>query len=396
MSEGLFEAQWDEAREIVHGLAPRVDVETSDLASSVGRIVASDIHALGDMPPFAASRIDGWAVAGAGPWTVIGDITAGHSSDVTLSAGQCTHIATGAVLPTGATGCLKDEESFLDDNIVSAAHGAIEILVGGALPDQHDVRPSGYEARKGDVLVHRGTRITPGIIGVIAGGGHDNVSVYRQVTVDVLVFGDELLTSGPSRDGKVRDSLGPQLPAWIDQLGARLLHVTHVEDTLEAHTKAIKNSVADLIITTGGTAAGPVDHLHQAIVDCEGEFVIDAVMVRPGYHQLFAKLPGQFLLGLPGNPQSAVIGLLTLGDAFLRGSISVPLPELPTVEMAVNTKAPPREIRLALCTRNGGKAEPVEHLDSSMLRGFVTADGYALVPAGGAVAGDLVRWLNLP
>jgi molybdopterin molybdotransferase len=291
---------------------------------------------------------------------------------------------------------LKDEESFLDDNIVSAAHGAVGILVDGALPAQHDVRPSGYEAREGDVLVHRGTRITPGIIGVIAGGGHDNVLVYRQVTVDVLVFGDELLTSGPSRDGKVRDSLGPQLPAWINQLGARLLHVTHVEDTLEAHTKAIKNSVADLIITTGGTAAGPVDHLHQAIVDCDGEFVIDAVMVRPGYHQLFAKLPGQFLLGLPGNPQSAVIGLLTLGDAFLRGSVDVPLPELPTVEMAVNTKAPPREIRLALCTRNGGKAEPVEHLDSSMLRGFVTADGYALVPAGGAVAGDLVRWLNLP
>ncbi len=396
MSEGLFEAQWDEARSIVHGLAPRVDAETAALESAVGRIVAMDVLALGDMPPFAASRIDGWAVAGSGPWTVIGDVTAGHDSDVTLEPGQCTHIATGAVLPVGATGCLKDEESLLDDNIVAAAHGAVGILIDGALPDQHDVRPSGYEAREGDVLVRRGTRITPGIIGVIAGGGHDNVSVYRQVTVDVLVFGDELLTSGPSRDGKVRDSLGPQLPAWIHQLGARLLNVTHVEDTLEAHTNAIKNSVADLIITTGGTAAGPVDHLHQAIVDCDGEFVIDAVLVRPGYHQLFAKLPGQFLLGLPGNPQSAIIGILTLGDVFLRGAVDQPLPELPTVEMAGKAKAPPREIRLALCTLNDRQAQPVEHLDSSMLRGFVAADGYALVPAGGAEAGDLVRWLNLP
>ena len=396
MSEGLFEAQWDEARSIVHGLAPRVDSEMLDLEAAVGRVLARDVLALGDMPPFAASRIDGWAVAGPGPWTVIGDVTAGHDSDVSLEPGQCTHIATGAVLPVGATGCLKDEESLLEDNIVSATNGAVGILIDGALPEQHDVRPSGYEACVGDVLVQGGSRITPGIIGVIAGGGHDSVSVYRQITVDVLVFGDELLTSGPSRDGKVRDSLGPQLPAWIHQLGARLLNVTHVEDTLEAHTAAIRNSVADLIITTGGTAAGPVDHLHQAIIDCEGEFVIDAVLVRPGYHQLFAKLPGQFLLGLPGNPQSAIIGLLTLGDAFLKGAVDQPLPELPTVAMAVDAKAPPREIRLALCTRDGDTAMPVEHLDSSMLRGFVTAQGFALVPPRGARANDRVRWLNLP
>ncbi len=396
MSEGLFEAQWDEARSIVHELAPRKDIETVELESAVGRVLARDVLALGDMPPFAASRIDGWAVSGPGPWTVIGDVTAGHDSELTLLAGQCTHIATGAVLPVGATGCLKDEESLLEDNIVSPAHGALGILIDGALPDQHDVRPSGYEAHQGDVLISRGTRITPGIVGVIAGGGHDSVTVYQQITIDVLVFGDELLTSGPSRDGKVRDSLGPQLPAWINQLGARLLSVTHVEDTLEAHTAAIRNSVADLIITTGGTAAGPVDHLHQAIVDCDGEFVIDAVLVRPGYHQLFAKLPGQFLLGLPGNPQSAIIGLLTLGDAFLKGAVDQSMPELPTVAMAVDAKAPPREIRLALCTRDGDTAQPVEHLDSSMLRGFVTAQGFALVPAGGAKAGDRVRWLNLP
>ena len=396
MSEGLFEAQWDEARTIVHALAPRADVEVVSLTDAIGRVLATDILALGDMPPFAASRIDGWAVCGSGPWTVVGDITAGHDNEIELASGQCTHIATGAVLPDGTTGCLKDEESLLDDGIVSATHGALGILIDGALPDQHDVRPSGYEARRGDLLVAQGTRITPGIVGVIAGGGHDSVSVFRQVTVDVLVFGDELLTSGPSRDGKVRDSLGPQLPAWIDYLGARLLNVQHVQDTLEAHSHAIKNSIADIIVTTGGTAAGPVDHLHQALVDCGGEFVIDAVLVRPGYHQLFAKLPGQHLIGLPGNPQSAVIGLLTLGNAFLRGSYGQPLPDLPTIELAVDIKAPPREIRLALCTLSSNRAQPVEHLDSSMLRGFVAADGYALIPAGGAKAGTYVRWLNLP
>ncbi len=396
MVTSVFEAGWDEAREIVHSLAPMLDAESISVSESAYRVLAHDILALGDMPPFAASRIDGWAVCGQGPWTAVGDITAGHDSTISLSEGQCSHIATGAVLPTGATACLKDEESLNEDGVVAATHGAVGILVDGALPHFHDVRPSGYEAAKGDVLVAHGTTITPGIIGVIAAAGYDTVEVFRTLTVDILIFGDELLNDGPSRDGKVRDSLGPQLPAWIKQLGATVLTVRHVEDTLGAHTRAIRETTADLIVTTGGTAAGPVDHLHQAIIDCDGDFVIDAVLVRPGYHQLFAQLPNQFLLGLPGNPQSAVIGLLTLATAFINGSHGVALPELATYPVAGDIKGPPRETRLALCTLRDRTLSPVEYLDSSMLRGFVDADGFALIPPGGAQAGDLVRWLNLP
>ena len=392
-----FEVTWEQARQLAHKSAVPTAPINLPLSDAAGHVLAEDVLALGDMPPFAASRIDGWAVSGPGPWKRVGDALAGHEFVERLAAGECVHIATGAVMPEGATASLKDEESQIDGEKVIAIDGAAGLLdESGALPYFHDVRPSGYEAKVGEVLIPKGTKLTPAIIGVAAAGGHDQLTVFKKIVVDVLIFGDELLSSGPSRDGKVRDSLGPQLPLWIDYIGAELNQVTLVADTLEDHFDAISKSKADLIVTTGGTAAGPVDHLHNAIVDAGGNFIIDAVLVRPGYHQLMAQIGEQHLIGLPGNPQSAVIGLLSLAVPFIAGANGQPLPELETCELSADLKGPAREVRLALCSLESNVASPLEHLDSSMLRGFVKADGYAVLPPGGAVSGQHVPWLNLP
>ena len=392
-----FEVTWQQARELAHQAANLAGTISLPIAQAGGFVLAADVSALGDMPPFAASRIDGWAVSGPGPWTRVGDALAGHEFIAKLNAGECVHIATGAVMPEGATAALKDEESSVAQQTVSAIAGAAGILdSAGALPYFHDVRPSGYEAKTGDVLIPKGTKLTPAIIGVAAAGGNDQVTVIKKLVVDVLIFGDELLTDGPSRDGKVRDSLGPQLPLWIDHIGAELNEVRHVADTLPDHFAAISNSKADLIITTGGTAAGPVDHLHNAIVDAGGEFIIDAVLVRPGYHQLMARIGNQFLIGLPGNPQSAVIGLLSLATSLIAGTTGNALPQLQERVLGTGLKGPAREVRLVLCSESGNTVTPLEHLDSSMLRGFVKADGYAVLPVGGAESGQIVQWLDLP
>ena len=392
-----FEVTWQQARELAHQAANLAGTISLPIAQAGGFVLAADVSALGDMPPFAASRIDGWAVSGPGPWTQVGDALAGHEFIAKLNAGECVHIATGAVMPEGATAALKDEESSVAQQTVSAIAGAAGILDSdGALPYFHDVRPSGYEAKTGDVLIPKGTKLTPAIIGVAAAGGNDQVTVIKKLVVDVLIFGDELLTDGPSRDGKVRDSLGPQLPLWIDHIGAELNEVRHVADTLPDHFAAISNSQADLIITTGGTAAGPVDHLHNAIVDAGGEFIIDAVLVRPGYHQLMARIGNQFLIGLPGNPQSAVIGLLSLATSLIAGTTGNALPQLQERVLGTGLKGPAREVRLVLCSESGNTVTPLEHLDSSMLRGFVKADGYAVLPVGGAESGQIVQWLDLP
>ena len=392
-----FEVTWQQARELAHQAANLAGTISLPIAQAGGFVLAADVSALGDMPPFAASRIDGWAVSGPGPWTRVGDALAGHEFISKLNTGECVHIATGAVMPEGATAALKDEESSVAQQTVSAIAGAAGILDSdGALPYFHDVRPSGYEAKTGDVLIPKGTKLTPAIIGVAAAGGNDQVTVIKKLVVDVLIFGDELLTDGPSRDGKVRDSLGPQLPLWIDHIGAELNEVRHVADTLPDHFAAISNSQADLIITTGGTAAGPVDHLHNAIVDAGGEFIIDAVLVRPGYHQLMARIGNQFLIGLPGNPQSAVIGLLSLATSLIAGTTGNALPQLQERVLGTGLKGPAREVRLVLCSESGNTVTPLEHLDSSMLRGFVKADGYAVLPVGGAESGQIVQWLDLP
>lgn len=392
-----FEVSWHEARKLAHQAGNMTSTISLKLEQAGGFVLATDIVALGDMPPFAASRIDGWAVSGPGPWTRVGDALAGHEFVSQLNPGECVHIATGAVMPEGATAALKDEESSVAEQTVSAVAGAAGILDSeGALPFFHDVRPSGYEAKSGDVLIPKGTKLTPAIIGVAAAGGHDEVTVFKKLVVDVLIFGDELLTDGPSREGKVRDSLGPQLPLWISHIGAELNEVRHIADTLPDHFAAITNSKADLIITTGGTAAGPVDHLHNAIVDAGGEFIIDAVLVRPGYHQLMARIGKQFLIGLPGNPQSAVIGLLSLATSLIAGSTGNALPQLQERVLVTGLKGPAREVRLVLCSESGNSVTPLEHLDSSMLRGFVKADGYAVLPAGGAKSGQIVQWLDLP
>lgn len=392
-----FEVTWEQARQLAHQSADLASEVTLPLNEAAGHVLSQDVLALGDMPPFAASRIDGWAVSGPGPWKRVGDALAGHEFVESLATGECVHIATGAVMPNGATAALKDEESQVDGLSVIAIDGAAGLLdASGALPYFHDVRPSGYEAKADEVLIPKGTKLTPAIIGVAAAGGHDELVVHRKLAVDVLVFGDELLTSGPSREGKVRDSLGPQLPLWIDYIGAELKQVKLVADTLEDHFEAISKSTADLIVTTGGTAAGPVDHLHNAIVDASGNFIIDAVLVRPGYHQLMAKIGTQHLIGLPGNPQSAVIGLLSLAVPFIAGANGQPIPELESCQISTALKGPAREVRLTLCTRENNIATPLEHLDSSMLRGFVKADGYAVLPPGGAESGQIVPWLNLP
>lgn len=392
-----FEVSWQQARELAHNAATISEVIQVQLPQAGGMVLADNICALGDMPPFAASRIDGWAVSGPGPWQRVGDALAGHEFVTKLNSGECVHTATGAVMPEGATAALKDEESRLEDAFVYAIEGAAGLLdQEGALPYFHDVRPSGYEAKLGEVLIPSGTKLTPAIIGVAAGAGHDVLPVFKKIVVDVLIFGDELLLTGPSRDGKVRDSLGPQLPLWIDELGAQLNAVTHVADTLADHVAAISNSSADLIITTGGTASGPVDHLHNAIVDVGGEFLIDAVLVRPGYHQLMARIGEQILIGLPGNPQSAVIGLLTLAVPLISGANAKPLADLELRKIMSDMNGPHREARLVLCTQEAGAIKPIEYLDSSMLRGFVSATGYAVLPPGGAKSGEQIQWITLP
>jgi molybdopterin molybdotransferase len=390
---------WDRARTLAYeaGRAAAGPAEVISLAEADGRTLAEPLRALTDLPAFPTSSIDGWAVRGSAPWRPVGRILAGGVAPPLEADGTCVEIATGAMVPVGAEALVRVEESTKD------ADGR----VSGVPRDLPEWRLPGEEAHKDEVLLAAGAAIDPAVIGVAATCGYEALTVRAVPRAAVLVFGDELLTAGTPGAGRVRDSLGPQVPGWLRRYGATVGSVgPPVRDTLAAHIKAVRGALAtaDLVCTTGGTMHGPVDHLHPALADLGADYVVNTVAVRPGFPMLLARVPGadgrfRFLAGLPGNPQSAVIALITLVAPLLAGLQGREL--APLARVTVTTPVPGRgsftHLALARLDRDARAATPVGHVGSAMLRGLSNAHGFAVVrPDTAAGAGDEVPFLPLP
>ncbi len=383
----LVSRSWDEARRAAHGAGTPLGTETLALCAADRRTLASDVRAATDLPPFLSSAMDGWAVCGSGPWVLDGAVLAGSAPIARLLPGHAVGIATGAAVPAGAIAVVRREDGAVRDGLLHAE----------VVPGRH-LRPAGEEATEGSLLIAAGSILGPAHLGLAAAAGADTVDLLRRPTARVLVLGDELLDRGTPGDGRVRDALGPQVPAWLERLGVDCVGVTHVQDTLAALLAALDSADdVDLVVTTGGTAAGPADHVHHAIAALSGALVVDSVAVRPGHPMLLATLPGRRLLvGLPGNPQAAVAALLTLGGPLVASLLGRPLPVLGAAISPADVSAPPHATRLVLAALGPDGAEPTTHHGSGMLRGLAVADGYLVVPPGGSVAGQPLRWLPLP
>jgi molybdopterin molybdotransferase len=369
---------WDEA----HAAAYRAGADAARPASEVplaeadGLTLATPLVTRTDLPAFATSSVDGWAVRGSAPWRVVGRVLAGYTAEPLTDDGSCVEIATGAMVPAGTEAIVRVEESGRDG----------ELVTGRPRPDP-EWRTPGEEATLGEELLPAGTPVTPAVIGLAASCGYDAVPVRPAPRAAVLVFGDELLTSGPPGAGRVRDALGPQIPAWLRRLGAVVdPAVGPVKDTLDAHVDAIRSALergVDLVCTTGGTMAGPVDHLHPALAKLGGSYVVNTVAVRPGFPMLLAALPdGKFLAGLPGNPQSAIVALMSLVAPLLAGLQGRPASALPQVTLGAPIAGRGSYTHLALVRLEDGLGYPVSHVGSSMLRGLAHSVGFAVVAPG--------------
>ncbi|MEV4712073.1 molybdopterin molybdotransferase MoeA [Micromonospora sp. NPDC049374] len=392
---------WAQARSRVHaaGLAAALPAVERPLAETDGHTLAEPLTPRTDLPAFPTSSVDGWAVRGAGPWRVVGRVLAGGAPAPLTEDGTTVEIATGAMVPTGASAVLRVEES----------RRTPEGLVDGVPRAAPEWRQPGEEATAGEELLPAGTPVDPAVIGLAASCGHDTLRVRRQPRAALLVFGDELLTAGPPGGGRVRDALGPAVPGWLRRYGCRMDPngvVGPVADTLPAHVAALRAALdtADLVCTTGGTMHGPVDHLHPALATLGADYVINTVAVRPGFPMLLARLVGadgqvRFVAGLPGNPQSAVIALVSLVAPLLAGLAGRSLPTLPHAVLAepVAGRGDHTHLALVRLDRAAGTAHPVRHVGSAMLRGLATADGFAVISPGttGSV-GDQVPIVPLP
>ncbi|GAA3449287.1 molybdopterin molybdotransferase MoeA [Dactylosporangium matsuzakiense] len=384
---------WTAAREAVFTAAqsriPKAS-ESVPLAEADGRTLAEPLVTLTDLPAFPTSSVDGWAARGPAPWRIAGRVLAGDTAAPLTEDGTCVEIATGGMVPAGTTVVVRIEDSSTTDGLVSGEPRK--------LPDW---RRQGEEAAAGEELLAAGTPVTPGVIGLAASCGYDTLACRALPKAAVLVFGDELLTAGPPGQGRVRDALGPSVPSWLRRAGASVAAARGpVADTLDAHVAALQEAVdsgAQLICTTGGTMHGPVDHLHPALAELGARYVVNTVAVRPGFPMLVAQLPGgQFVAGLPGNPQSTFVALVSLVLPLLAGLAGRQRPELSTVTLGADVPGRGDFTHLALVTLVGGRAHPVGHVGSAMLRGLAGSVGFAVIPPGGeGHAGDVAQLVPL-
>jgi molybdopterin molybdotransferase len=360
------------------------------LEDALGLVLTAPLTALTDLPPFDTSAMDGWAVAGPGPWQVRDDgVLAGDAEPAPLADGEAASIATGARIPRDTTAVLRTEHGRLDQ--------AGRLHPQRATGHGQDIRPRGQECRSGDQLLPAGTPVTPPVLGLAAAAGYDTLGVSPRPRVEVLVLGDELLTRGRPRDGLIRDALGPMLPPWLRVLGAEVTSVRRLGDDAGALREAVTGSDADLIVTTGGTAAGPVDHVHPILREAGAELLVDGVQVRPGHPMLLARLAGgRHLVGLPGNPLAAVSGLLTLAQPLLRALGEHPAPEPYALPLAEGVQGHPRDTRLVPVVLRADRAHPLHYTGPAMLRGMAAADALAVIPPGGLRAGEASELLDLP
>jgi molybdopterin molybdotransferase len=382
----IQEAHWEQARSEAYGSWKKLPAEKISIDACLDRTLAKDALALVELPTYPTSAMDGYAVAGKGPWKIVGEVKAGAPMKGALKDKTAVKIATGSVIPENTFGIIRWEVATVDGDELS-----------GEVKQGQDIRPEGLESKQGDVLAAAGTVLNPGLIGLLAAAGHDALAVVRKPRATIILLGDEIVLDGLPHDGLVRDALGPQLPGWLHRLGVEVIATEYVSDELElvekAFAAATKNS--DIIFTTGGTADGPRDHVHAAIAALKGELIIDRVKVRPGHPMLLAHINKTPLVGLPGNPQSAIVALLTLGQPVIDALMGRKETELNQIVTGDDIDVPEGFTRLVLGNVVDGWFEMGEYLGSAMLRGLAHSTGFGVADKS-MEEGEMIAWLPLP
>ena len=372
---------WGQARQFAYDAGGPLGSEVVALAEALGRILAEPVVALVDLPGVDTVAMDGWAVCGPGPWSVLGASPAGAPRSA-LGPGEAVEVATGSQRPVGATGVVRAEDGALVGQQLSGRSG------------DGDVRLRGEQCQAGEVVLVAGIALRPPGLGLAAAVGTDTVTVRRRPRVAAVILGDEIVATGVPAAGQVRDALGPQLVGWVTALGGEFLGRAAVPDDLPSTCTAL-GVAAEVVVVTGGTSAGRGDYLRAALAACGASSVVDGVEVRPGRPMLLHRLPsGTLVIGLPGNPLAAIVALVTLLGPVLDGCLGRALPnppELPAPPMGELTLPLGHRTTAVPCACRNGALTPVDHQGTAMLRGVAHADGLLITHPDGAA-----QWLAFP
>jgi len=371
----------DEAKAFVLAGVKPAGIEKVALEAAHGRVLALDLHARHDQPPFAASAMDGYAVNSKGvssgsQFRLIGTAAAGHPFRGRVEKGQAVRIFTGAVVPPGADAVLIQENTSVEAGFVTST---------AAVEKGRHVRPRGLDFSKGQLLLKAGQRLSSRDIGLAAAMNHASLRVRQRPIAAILGTGDELVSPGRRlREGQIASSNNPALVAFVRWAGGDAIDLGNVPDDQQRIRMAIRRAdSADILVITGGASVGDHD-LVKASLEAEGtKLAFWKIAMRPGKPLMFARNRGLRILGLPGNPVSSLICARIFLKPLIDRFLGSPEPDIPlNATLALPMAANDQRQEYARGRLDHGKdggliATPYVTQDSSMLR--LLADANCLI-----------------
>ena len=394
----------DEARRLMLAAVAPLAGERVALADAVGRTLRSAVRATRAQPPFAASSMDGWAIRDTEldpkiRLAIVGESAAGAAFDGVLSRGQAVRISTGAPLPADADRVVPQEAVDREGAWVSMTRAHTD--------DSRFIRPAGLDFVAGEMLLKTGVRLDPWSIALAAAAGLPELEVSRRAQVRVVTLGDELVRPGASPGpNQIFDAAADALCALIVAWGGEVRRTGPVADDRVALADALASMGEDLLVTVGGASVGDHDLVKPVLGQAGLVLSVEGINVRPGRPTWFGVMPeGRRVLGLPGNPASALVCATLFLEPLLNALHGVRDPGLVWRSARLAIPLPqngPREhyLRATLRSDPDGAwlAEPFEDQDSSRLVIFAGANGLVrrLPGADAAPQGEVVQVLTLP
>lgn len=366
--------------------------ERSSLTEAVGRVLAEEVLADMDLPPFDRSMMDGYAVIAkdsiGSPVSleIVGESAAGNGWRGTLGHGQSVRIMTGAPVPKGADAVQKIE-------LTREADGRVTLLE--PVRKETAIVRQGAEIKRGTRIIRPGELVTDAMIAVLASFGYAKVAVGKRPRITILGTGSEIvdITRKPGKD-QIRNSNSIMLDVLCRRFGAETTVLPIVADDISELKKAIRSASrrSQFVVITGGVSVGKYDHTKTALTDLGAEIFIERIRLKPGKPMVFARLGTSLIFGLPGNPVSATVTFhLFVRTAILRmQGLKIEGLRMGHAVLGSDIKANrERDTYLpsSLETTRAGQlvAQPLKWQGSSDFVGFAQADSLIRVPKGESI-----------
>ena len=377
---------------------PNGETQAVPLMEALGRFLAEDVRSAVAVPGADNSAMDGYALRAcdaASPLVVNQRIAAG-SVGVPLAPGTAARIFTGAPVPPGADAVVMQEDCEEQDE---------QLVIRGEVHAGQHVRPRGQDIAEGATILHRGRRLRPQDLGLLASAGLDSVCVYRPLRVAVLSTGDELVEPGAAKPGpgQLYNSNRYTLAALLRGLGLEVIDGGIVPDDAAVTAEALQQAAgnADCIITSGGVSVGEEDHVRNQVARL-GQLDLWKLAIKPGKPLAFGRVDGTPFIGLPGNPASVFVTFCLIARPFLlqlQGSLEPDPPQLSATARFSTQRPGGRQeyLRVTVTGMGAGlEAKLFPNQSSGVLSSVSASNALAVIPPGTVVAeGDPVQVMLL-